>query len=108
MLSVLASLNDITQRRLPTNLILQDTCVKQHLPLAKRNPVPEKPVKWITRKHAPPNQIVDPLRIEGFLCHRCAGGATMRKSGQRRGLNRSTCVVRFGVDVVGRRVRDEE
>jgi hypothetical protein len=32
----------------------------------------------------------------------------MRKSGQRRGLNRSTCVVRFGVDVVGRRVRDEE
>lgn len=42
------------------------------VPLAKSIPVPEKPVRWITRKHVPPNQIIDPLRIKRLFGHSCA------------------------------------
>jgi hypothetical protein len=53
--------------------------VKQQLPLAKSSPVPEKPERWITSKDVPPDQIVDPIRIEALLRHRCVMQATRRR-----------------------------
>lgn len=77
--------------------------MQQQLPLAKSNPVPEKPNEWITRKHVPPNEIVDSIGIKELLRHRCVTATRRRRN--RVGYEQFDG---FEVVVDGGRVRDEE
>ena len=74
---------------LRTDLIPRDTC-EIIIAVSEQRPVLCVPggktqAGGSQEKHVPPDQVVDPVRIQGFLRHRCTGRATRLKEGGRAG-----------------------